>query len=101
MTPLSSSQRKYLRGLAHHLDPVVLVGKPGLSENLVQSALQALDAHELIKVRFNEFKDQKKALAEELATRTGSQIAGIIGHVAILYRPQPDEDKRKIFLPQN
>jgi len=53
----------------------------------------------LIKVRFNEFKDQKKALAEELATRTGSQIAGIIGHIAILYRPQPDEEKRKITFP--
>jgi RNA-binding protein len=100
MLELSSSQRKYLRSLAHHLDPVVLVGKQGVTDMLVRSALQALEAHELIKIRFNEFKDQKRVLADEITRRVGGHIAGIIGHVAIVYRPHPDPEKRKIALPE-
>jgi RNA-binding protein len=96
---LTSGQRKYLRGLAHHLEAVVLVGKQGLSESLVAAASGALDAHELIKVRFNEHKDQKKELTAKLAEETSSQVAGIIGHVAILYRPHPEAEKRRIKLP--
>ena len=100
MTELTSAQRKYLRSQAHHLDPVVLVGKQGLTEHLVQSTDQALDARELIKVRFNDHKDQKKVLSEELRARTQSQVAGILGHVLILYRPHKDETKRKFVLPE-
>lgn len=99
MTPLTSSQRKHLRSLAHHLDPVVLVGKHGVTDTLIQSAIESLDAHELIKIRFNEHKSERKALSAEIAQRTGGELAGILGHVAILYRPHPKEDKRKIVLP--
>lgn len=99
MPPLSSAQRKFLRGLAHHLDPVVLVGKQGVSDMLVRAILEALEAHELIKIRFNEFKNEKKKLTDEIARRTGAEIAGMIGHVAILFRPHPDPEKRKITLP--
>ncbi len=100
MTELTSGQRKYLRGLAHHLDPVVIVGKQGLTDAVTQATTEALDAHELIKIRFNEFKKEKKELTAHLAGETGSAVAGIIGHVAILYRPHPEEDKRRITLPR-
>ncbi len=96
---LSSTQRKYLRRLAHHLEPLVLVGKQGVTDDLVRAAMQALDAHELIKVRFNDFKDQKKELAGKIAFRTGSEIVGMIGHVAILFHRQANDEKRKIELP--
>lgn len=99
MTELSSAQRKFLRSQAHHLEPVVLVGKHGITDQLVESTRQALEARELIKVRFNDHKDQKKQLSEELRERTDSQIAGILGHVLILYRAQQDETKRRIALP--
>lgn len=99
MPTLSSTQRKALRSQAHHLEPVVLIGKAGLTEPLIQSANDALQAHELIKVRFNEFKDTKKELTAELAEVTHSEVAGIIGHVAILYRQHEKTDKRKIQLP--
>lgn len=99
MDTLTSSQRRYLRALAHHLDPVVLVGKQGLTDMLVRAAAEALDVHELIKVRFNDFKEEKRDLTEEIARRTGAQIVGAIGHVFILYRRQPEEEKRKIDLP--
>jgi len=96
---LSSGQRKYLRSLAHHLDPIVLVGKQGVTDHLVTSVDQALAAHELIKVRFNEHKSEKRALTDQIAERTGAGVAGILGHVAILYRPHAEEEKRRIKLP--
>ena len=99
MKTLTSSQRKFLRSRAHHLDPLILVGKQGVTDSLVRATSEALDDHELIKVRFNEFKDEKKELAEQIAFRTASQIVGMIGHVAIMYRWQSDDEKRKIELP--
>ena len=98
MRTLTSQERKYLRGIAQHYDPVVYIGKAGLSDSVVDATNDALDAHELIKVRFIDHKDEKDAILEELAARTDSQIAGRIGHVGILFRQHPDEDKRKIDL---
>ena len=92
---LTGSQRKYLRGQAHHLEPVVIVGQHGVSEGLVAEVGQALDHHELIKIRFNEYRDQKKELTAEVADQLGAAVVGTIGHVAILYRPHPESDKRK------
>lgn len=100
MTQLNSTQRKYLRHVGHHLDPIVIIGKQGVTDMLVRAVTQALEAHELVKVRFNEFKDEKRALAEEIERRTGSHIAGMIGHVALFYKQNPDEEKRKIELPR-
>ena len=98
MTELTSAQRKQLRKLAHHLDPVVIVGVNGVTESLVNAVDHALQSHELIKVRFNEFKDEKKDLTAQIAEKTKSQIAGILGHVAILYREHEDPEERKIKL---
>ena len=96
---LKGSDRKYLRGLAHHLKPLVQVGKQGLIENLITTVSQALDAHELIKVKFLDLKERKEDLSRELATRTKSELAGLVGNIAILYRQHSDAEKRKIRLP--
>ena len=98
MEPLKGSQRRYLKSQAHHLDPVVFVGKRGLTDDLVAAVDQALEAHELIKIKFNEHKDKKKDIVAALVERTGSERIGLIGNVAILYRQQEDEEKRKIQL---
>ncbi len=102
MGKLKGFQKKYLRGLAHNLKPVILIGHRGLTDDLVKSANQALDAHELIKVKFNEFKEreQKAEIAAELCDITKAEVAGTIGHMAILYREQQDPEKRKIILPE-
>jgi len=102
MKELSSLQAKYLRGLAHSFKPVVFVGQKGLTDALAESAGQAFDRHELIKVRFIDFKEkeQKLELAAALAKKTGSRIVGMIGHIAIFYKPHSDPAKRKIVLPQ-
>lgn len=101
MTELTSTQRKYLRKIGQQLDPVIIVGKQGVTDMLVRAVTQALEAHELVKVRFNEFKEEKRVLAEEIERRTGSHIAGMIGHVALFYKQHPDQDKRKIEFPRN
>jgi RNA-binding protein len=98
---LNSIQAKYLRGLAHALKPVVFVGQKGLTTELIKSTKEAFRRHELIKVKFIEFKDknQKQEITAAIEIETGSQMAGMIGHIAILYRPHTDPDKRKIQLP--
>ncbi|MBF0435031.1 MAG: ribosome assembly RNA-binding protein YhbY [Magnetococcales bacterium] len=96
---LSSSQRKYLRGLAHSLKPVVMVGHEGVSEAVLAEVGQALDDHELIKIRFNDFKGEKGTLCADIVARSGAAMAGMIGHVVILFRPRRDPAKRRIQLP--
>ena len=101
MKELKGSQRKYLRGLAHGLNPAAFVGQKGLTDALVSEVNQGLDAAELIKVKFvdNKEKETKTALAQEIAQRTQSHLAGLIGHVAIYYREHRESEKRVIKLP--
>lgn len=98
--PLTSGQRKYLRAQAHDLEPLVLLGKHGLSDSFVKSVADALDAHELIKLRFNEHKDEKKEMLAQLTVQTESELVGLVGHVATLYKRQENEKRRKVNLPE-
>jgi RNA-binding protein len=99
MKDLSGTQRKYLRGLSHGLAPIVQVGKGGVSEALAARVDAALEEHELIKVRFLEFKKDRKPLSAELARRTRSHLAGVIGNVAVLYREAREPERRRVTLP--
>ena len=98
---LSGQARKYLRGLAHSLKPVVLIGQKGTSATVSHALEQALLKHELVKVKFIEgkTKDQKNRKIRILEKDTGATMVGMIGHIAIFYRPNPEADKRKITLP--
>lgn len=98
MQELTSGQRKQLRSLAHHLSPVGYVGKNGLTEAVVAAVDEALEDHELIKVKFNDHKDEKREISADLAERTASHVVGIIGNIAILFRYQHNPEKRKINL---
>ncbi len=98
---LTSAQRKYLRGLAHALKPIVQIGQKGVTENLLAAIDDALTGHELIKVKFTDFKEDKDELLPEILSGTGAALAGVIGHVAIIYRPHPKPEKRKIRLPRS
>jgi RNA-binding protein len=102
MQPLTSSQAKYLRGLAHRLKPVVFVGQRGVNAAVLESIREALAAHELIKVRFSDVRDRRvmEEDAAEVQQKTDSFLAGTIGRVAVFYRPQPEPEKRKILLPR-
>lgn len=96
--PLTGKQRRYLRSLGHGLAVVVQMGKEGISPGLVQAVSQALDDHELIKIRLGqgallEGWAERKAAAEELARQTGSEIAQLLGNTVLLYRHHPEEPR--------
>ncbi len=99
MQKLTNTQRDYLRREAHSLKPIVQIGKQGLTEQVQATIEQALSTRELIKIKFLDFRDQKKELAEELVGALGGALVSVIGNIAILYREQPDPEKRKIVLP--
>jgi RNA-binding protein len=95
---LSLVQRKYLRRLGHDRNPVVLIGNPGLSPNLITEMDRALNDHELVKVRARVgARDVRDEMLAELATATHSEIVQKIGHVALYYRRHPE--KPGIMLP--
>ena len=98
MKDLTSAQKKYLRGLAHSLEPIVLIGKKGFSTELCEAITKALNDHELIKVKFNDFKEDKKELSCLLEQNTDSNLVGLVGNIAILYKEQKDKKKRRIEL---
>ena len=100
MNNLSSSQRSHLRRNAHQLDPVVLIGKNGVTEGTLDTINRALDARELIKIKFREFKDNKKSLSHQIAKSTESDVVGMIGHTVILFRQNANPKKRNITLPK-
>ena len=91
-TALRGFQRKYLRKLAHPLKPVVHVGAGGVSSPVLRALAEALSDHELVKVRMHE-PDDKKGLARSLADESGAELCGLVGHTAILYRPDPEEPR--------
>ena len=98
MTDLNSKQRKLLEKAAHNLQPIVIVGGAGLTDGVVQMTAASLAAHELIKVKFNEYKDEKQELTTELCTRTEATLVRIIGNVAILYKEAEKPEDRKYKL---
>lgn len=95
---LTAKQRKYLKGLAHALEPVVRVGKGGASEAVLGKTRESLRAHELIKVRIEADNPERGAIAERLAADTEAHLVNQIGKLAILYRPRAEEPG--ITLPQ-
>ena len=99
MEQLKGSQRKNLRSQAHHLKPLVIIGRNGINQQVIGSVDLALKDHELIKVKFGEFKDTKKEISAEIAQATKGEVVGIIGNIAILYRQHHEPEKRKIKIP--
>jgi len=102
MKNLKGYQKNYLKGRAHALKPIVFIGQKGVTDSVVRSTEDALNKHELIKVKFIDFKEksQKKELTAAVATRADCELVGMIGHTAIFYRQHSDPEKRKIELPQ-
>ncbi len=95
---LTGKQRRHLRALGHHLDPVVHVGKDGMTEGLVRSADEALERHELIKVRLGDSAGvDRHELAASLAEALSGELAGVLGRTFLIYRPRREEPR--IVLP--
>ena len=91
---LSDRQRRYLRKFTHPLKPVVMIGDAGLTDNVAGEADRALRDHELIKVKVRAGeRAARDRMIDELARRTGSALVQRIGHVAVLYRPNPERPR--------
>lgn len=95
-TPLHGSTVRKLRSLAQKLQPVLSLGKSGASDAFLKSLDEALGQHELVKIRFAAFQDERKTLGPQLAEKSNSHLVWIVGHVAVFYRQQPDAEKRKV-----
>lgn len=95
---VNDKQRRYLKGLAHPLKPVVMIGNAGLTENVLAEIENALTYHELIKVRVSgQERADRKQMLDEIAEKTGADLVMVIGHIGGFYRPA---DKPSIQLPR-
>ena len=99
---LTGKQVRYLKGLGHHLKPLIMIGREGLSENVITAANAVLTAHELIKVKIGNgcLMDRREA-ADIAAGKTGSEIVQVLGKTFLLFRANPDRnDELRIKLPK-
>ena len=95
---LSTKQKQYLKGLAHNLKPVVLMGANGLTEAVLAEIELALDHHELIKVKIAaEERETKVLIVDAIVRETKAEKVQVIGKTLVLYRPS---EERKIELPR-
>ncbi len=88
MLKLNNQQLKFLRARAHSLKPVVMIASNGLSENVLLAIEEALEYHELIKIKLRtEEREQKAELIDKICKKTRSGKVQVIGHVLVIYRP--------------
>ena len=91
----SHKQQQHLRGLGHHLEPIVHVGKEGITDGLCSALDVALDQHELLKLRLGEHAPgERHELAQKLAESCRATLVQVLGRTLLLYRRRPDSDPR-------
>lgn len=95
---LTSKQRAKLASMANTLEPVVHLGKAGAADGVSSALDRALEDHELVKLRFVDFKGERRELAAALAEKNRADLVRVIGNVAILFRRNPDPEKRVVEL---
>ena len=83
---MTSKQRKFLRSKAHQLKPVIIIGKSNINTSIYRTFDHCLNKHELIKVKFNNFKDTKLDVLEKINSKLNFETVGIIGNTAIIFR---------------
>jgi RNA-binding protein len=94
---LSGKQRRQLRGLGHDLDPVVQLGKHGLTDAVSAAVDAALEQHELVKVRVGtECPNDRHEVGEQLAVALRAELAQVLGRTILLYRRHPKQPKIKL-----
>ena len=99
---LTGGQIRFLRGMGHHLTPKAMIGKEGITDNLVGSVKDVLAVHELVKVKVQENcpLDRKEA-AEEVARLTGASLVQVIGKTFLLYWANEElHEEKRIQLPR-
>ena len=98
--PLTGNQRRYLRALAHHLDPIVQVGHQGVTEGVGRALSRALNDHELVKVKVAPAVEDRTAAAEALAADTGAELVQQMGRTLVFYKRRKKDPKIKVPPPR-
>jgi RNA-binding protein len=93
MLSLSNAQVRDLKARAQRLKATLKIGKEGLSPQFFAALDEVLKHHELIKVKFDDFKEQKKELTPQLAEKSGCHLVTRVGNVVVLYRLKPQRDQ--------
>ena len=91
--PLTGKQRRALRAMGHHMEPVVIVGQSGVTEGVISAVTQALNDHELIKVKINEGPETRQEAAARMAEGTGSELVQLLGRTALLFKKRDEDSK--------
>lgn len=84
--PLTGKQRRALRAKGHHMEPVVIVGQSGVTEGILGALTQALEDHELIKVKIHEGPESRQEAAEKMAEGSSSELVQLLGRTALLFK---------------
>ncbi|MDB6149254.1 MAG: ribosome assembly RNA-binding protein YhbY [Chthoniobacter sp.] len=91
MTPtVTNAELRELKARAQKLEPVLKLGHAGVTEGFLKSLDAALTTHGLVKMKFTDFKDQRKTLTPQIADQTSSAVVMQVGNVAVFYRPKQD-----------
>ncbi len=91
--PLTGKQRRQLRALGHHLEPVVIVGQSGVTEGVIGAVEQALHDHELIKVKIHEGPEERHEAAEKLAQGAQAELVQLLGRTALLFKKRQEDSQ--------
>ncbi|MGJ8619957.1 MAG: ribosome assembly RNA-binding protein YhbY [Methylophilaceae bacterium] len=99
---LNPKQISHLRGLAHNLNPVVMIGNQGLTENIIKEIEVSLNAHELIKIKVaGDDREARKAICQSICDQTNATGIHHIGKQLVIYRPSETiKEKHKIHIPK-
>lgn len=92
MISLTNAQKRNFKAQAQRMKATLEVGKEGVSPKFLAALDDALKRQELVKVKFGQFKEEKKELSPQLAEKSGSQLITRVGNVVVLYRPKPVEE---------
>lgn len=88
---MNPANKKKLRAVAHTLKPVVMIGQSGLTTAVLAEIEQALDSHELIKVKIRAERDKRKLISEKICANTGAELIQDIGQITVIYRLSPNK----------
>ncbi|MEM6822894.1 MAG: YhbY family RNA-binding protein [Verrucomicrobiota bacterium] len=83
---MKSVERKQLKAKAHHLRPIIRIGKAGVTDSLIQQIDRVLKDHQLIKLQFDAHKERRKELSLEITSKSGAEIVSLVGHVLTIYK---------------
>jgi RNA-binding protein len=100
-TMLKGYQKQYLKGCAHGISPLVIIGQNGCTPTLIKAINASLETRELIKIKFNDFKEkaQKEEILSQIVAKTAAILLSKVGHTAVLFRQNKNPEKRKFVIP--